>query len=54
MGDSLPFVNLGTGVKVASVALGRRHTCAIVDGGGVTCWGELRVVFAPVLKLYFS
>ncbi|CAN0526396.1 unnamed protein product, partial [Ectocarpus sp. 12 AP-2014] len=40
MGDNLPYVDLGTGVLASSVALGARHTCAVVDDGGVKCWGN--------------
>ncbi|CAN0365159.1 unnamed protein product, partial [Ectocarpus fasciculatus] len=40
MGDDLPYVDLGTDVLASSVALGSRHTCAVVDDGGVKCWGN--------------
>lgn len=40
MGDDLLYVDLGTGVLASSVALGARHTCAVVDDGGVKCWGK--------------
>lgn len=40
MGDNLPFVELGEGVVVSSVALGEAHTCAIIGDGDVKCWGE--------------
>ncbi len=39
MGASLPAVNLGTGRKALSVSAGPTHTCAILDGGSVKCWG---------------
>ncbi|CAN0403862.1 unnamed protein product, partial [Scytosiphon promiscuus] len=39
MGDSLPFVDLGTFVTVSSVALGSRHACAVIENGYVKCWG---------------
>ncbi|KXZ42574.1 hypothetical protein GPECTOR_133g613 [Gonium pectorale] len=40
MGDSLPYVDLGTtGRKVAALAAGDAHTCAMLDNGGVKCWG---------------
>lgn len=35
MGDNLPFVDLGDEVLVSSVALGARHTCAVVGDGDV-------------------
>ncbi len=40
MGDKLPTVDLGAGRTVAAVALGAHHTCAILDGGSVKCWGK--------------
>ena len=39
MGDTLPTVNLGTGVAVRAIALGKNHVCAIVNTGQVKCWG---------------
>ncbi|MBI3978179.1 MAG: tandem-95 repeat protein, partial [Chloroflexi bacterium] len=40
MGDALPAVNLGTGRTAVAVAAGYDHTCAILDGGQVKCWGR--------------
>ncbi|CAM9579206.1 unnamed protein product [Ectocarpus sp. 6 AP-2014] len=40
MGDNLPFVDLGDEVLVSSVALGAKHTCAVVGDGDVKCWGN--------------
>ena len=38
MGDALPAVDLGEGVKALRVEAGISHTCAITSGG-VKCWG---------------
>jgi alpha-tubulin suppressor-like RCC1 family protein len=39
MGDDLPFVDLGTRRTAVAVAAGLGHTCAILDGGALKCWG---------------
>jgi alpha-tubulin suppressor-like RCC1 family protein len=39
-GDFLPTVFQGGGRSVASVAAGRAHACALLDTGGVRCWGD--------------
>ena len=39
MGDALPTVDLGTGRTVSSFVAGGLHTCALLDGGAVKCWG---------------
>ncbi|MFN3202835.1 MAG: fibrinogen-like YCDxxxxGGGW domain-containing protein [Bradymonadia bacterium] len=39
MGDNLPFVNLGTGRTAVQVNTGYISTCAILDDGGIKCWG---------------
>ena len=39
MGDHLPAVALGTGRTALSVTAGDDHTCALLDGGSVKCWG---------------
>ena len=39
IGDNLPFVDLGTGRTAVSMALGQRHSCAILDTGKLVCWG---------------
>lgn len=36
---ALPAVNLGTGKTAVSVAMGRKHTCALLNDGNVKCWG---------------
>lgn len=40
LGDSLPRVDLGEGARVIDVATGGEHTCAVLEGGGVKCWGR--------------
>ena len=41
MGDALPAVDLGTGRTATVVGAGSAsaHTCALLDDGGVKCWG---------------
>jgi alpha-tubulin suppressor-like RCC1 family protein len=36
----LPAVDLGNGRRVQMIAPGGRHTCALIDGGQVKCWGD--------------
>ena len=33
-------INLGTGRTATAIAAGLGYTCAILDNGTVTCWGE--------------
>jgi len=33
-------IELGTGRTAIDVALGERHACALLDDGGVKCWGD--------------
>lgn len=33
-------VDLGTGHRAAAIYAGQYHTCAILDGGAVKCWGD--------------
>jgi alpha-tubulin suppressor-like RCC1 family protein len=42
MGGNLPFVSLGTGLRVKKVGLssGSGHICALFDNGRVKCWGD--------------
>ena len=40
MGDMLPAVDLGTAVTVRAVSCGTRHTCVLLEGGGIKCWGD--------------
>jgi alpha-tubulin suppressor-like RCC1 family protein len=39
MGDALPFVQLGTNVRVESLVVGATHTCALLSDHRVKCWG---------------
>ncbi|MFN3197716.1 MAG: thrombospondin type 3 repeat-containing protein, partial [Bradymonadia bacterium] len=43
MGDNLNPVNLGTGRTATMVSVGYQFSCAILDNGGVKCWGENHV-----------
>lgn len=40
MGDNLPAVDLGAGVKVVAITTGDSHTCALLDDQHIKCWGE--------------
>jgi alpha-tubulin suppressor-like RCC1 family protein len=40
LGDALPSVDLGAGRTALAVVAGDLHTCAILEGGKVKCWGS--------------
>ena len=40
MGDSLPFVALGSGRTASAISAGQFHTCALLDDGTIKCWGR--------------
>jgi len=40
MGDNLPYINLGPSIYIASVGVGKDHTCVIVTELSVKCWGR--------------
>jgi len=39
MGDSLPFINLGTGLTSTQVCSGESFNCSLLNNNGVKCWG---------------
>jgi len=40
IGDSLPAVNVGTGLTVNGAKGGHKHTCAILSDLSIKCWGD--------------
>ncbi|CAE7032759.1 rngB [Symbiodinium sp. CCMP2592] len=41
MGEALPFVDLGDNApRVIQVSAGREHNCAVLEDGGLRCWGH--------------
>jgi len=40
VGDKLLAVDLGTGETARQIALGERHSCALLNSGQVKCWGQ--------------
>lgn len=40
MGDNLPAVDLGAQKRAVAIAVATSHTCALLDGGSVKCWGH--------------
>ena len=52
MGDSLPYVDLGTGFDAVSVcAIGKKqdeaHSCALSERGEIKCWGQSYTLHEP-------
>ncbi|MDC0747408.1 DUF4215 domain-containing protein [Polyangium mundeleinium] len=43
MGDALPFLTVGQGRRLTSMALGTAHTCGLLDDETVKCWGGATV-----------
>ena len=39
MGDALPAIDLGAGKTIKSFAMGRDHSCAILNDDSLKCWG---------------
>ncbi len=39
MGAALPFIDLGTDIRVVQVSGGTLHACALTDDGRIKCWG---------------
>jgi alpha-tubulin suppressor-like RCC1 family protein len=44
MGSTLPVIDVGKGRTVRAVAMGTRHTCALLDDARVKCWGAGRML----------
>ena len=42
MGSSLPYLSVGTDTVIGMPKNGRAHSCAILSGGTVKCWGNNR------------
>ena len=40
MGDNLPTVNMGSGLTVKSLEVGKRSTCAVLSDDSIKCFGE--------------
>jgi alpha-tubulin suppressor-like RCC1 family protein len=40
MGESLPFIDVGTGRTISQLSAGARFTCALLDNMKVKCWGR--------------
>ncbi len=39
MGDALKPIALGDGPKAIGISAGGTHTCVVLEGGSVKCWG---------------
>ena len=39
-GEVLPYLPLPSGRTVVEIEAGHQHTCAILDNGEITCWGN--------------
>ena len=39
MGSNLPAVDLGLSATATAIAVGWSHTCALLVGGSLKCWG---------------
>jgi alpha-tubulin suppressor-like RCC1 family protein len=39
VGDSLPYVDLGTTERVAKISCGQAHTCVLFQDKSIKCWG---------------
>ena len=40
MGNALPPIDLGTNARVKQIAVGLRHSCALLDDNTMKCWGR--------------
>jgi alpha-tubulin suppressor-like RCC1 family protein len=40
MGNSLPFINYGTGITSTALCGGEQFNCSLFNNGGVKCWGR--------------
>jgi len=40
MGDSLPAVDMGSGITAKAIVAGESHTCAILNNTAIKCWGR--------------
>jgi hypothetical protein len=40
LGDNLPTVNIGNGLKAAGIFAGDAFTCALLTDAKITCWGK--------------